>query len=501
MTTLDPSVCYNALLARDSRHDGQFFTCVKSTGIYCRPVCPARPPLFQNCSFVPSAAAAQEAGFRPCRRCRPETSPGMGAWCGTSASVQRALSLIEMGALDGGDVNMLAERLGMGDRHLRRLFQAHLGATPVAVAQTRRLLLAQQLIHQTVLPMSDVALASGFGSVRRFNEAFQKLHGHAPTELRRLSPSAQANVAQRGAGIDLLLAYRPPYDWTGLLNFLRLRAIPGVELVGEEGYRRIIDLEGVTGRIEVSHVLERQALKLTVHGARLTSLPAIIARVRRVFDLDAEPVAIESALSEDPVLAPLVAARPGLRVPGAWDGFEIAVRAILGQQITVVGARRLAAQLVDALGLPVPDDIAQPGLSHAFPRPERLTLEALSVLGMPQARRASLASLARAVIEHPRLFERYASLAQAVEQLRALPGIGEWTAQYIAMRALCESDAFLAADVGVQRAMAIDGLRPTAQALLRHAEQWRPWRAYAVLHLWASEAPVTSEEKNHAPVA
>ena len=488
---LDSSVCYAALLARDSRHDGQFFTCVKTTGIYCRPVCPARPPLFKNCSFVLSAAAAQDAGFRPCLRCRPESSPGMGAWCGTSTSVQRALSLIEMGSLDEGDVTALAERLGMGDRHLRRLFQQHLGATPVAVAQTRRLLLAQQLIHETSLSMTDVALASGFGSVRRFNETFQALHSKPPSALRRLQ--AKPGAIHPGADIELLLSYRPPYDWPSMLGFLRARAIPGVELVDEHQYQRVIRLDGRVGRIAVSHVPERGALKVRVSFPKLAALPVIIARVRRVFDLNAEPQAIATALSADARLAPLVQARPGLRLPGAWDGFEIAVRAILGQQITVAGATRLAAKLVDLLGCPLAVDTGHPALSHAFPSPDQFTEEALSSLGMPQARRSSLVSLARAVSLQPHLFERHASLEQAVEQLRVLPGIGEWTAQYIAMRALSESDAFLAADVALQRIMANgEGQRPTARALLQRAEPWRPWRAYAVMHLWASDASAAS---------
>lgn len=493
MVQLDSSVCYAALLARDSRHDGRFFTCVKSTGVYCRPVCPARPPLFKNCTFVPSAAAAQEAGFRPCLRCRPESSPGMGAWCGTSASVQRALALIEMGALDEGKVDTLADRLGMGDRHLRRLFQEHLGATPVAVAQTRRLLLAQQLIRQTALPMSDVALASGFGSIRRFNEAFQKLHGKAPTALRRL----QASQGSSGSNtdIELLLSYRPPYDWTGILEFLRMRAIPGVELVDGTHYRRVIDIQGHIGSIVVSDVPERHALRVKVRFPRLTALPAIIARVRRVFDLNAEPLAIGAQLSQDPRLAPLVSRRPGLRVPGAWDGFEIAVRAILGQQITVTGASRLAARLVEMAGQRVQDDMGHTALTHAFPRPAQLDEATLQSLGMPQARRRSLHALARTVMAHPELFDPHASLEEAVEALKALPGIGEWTAQYIAMRALCESDAFLAADVGVQRALVDEGTRPRAQDLLRQAEAWRPWRAYAVVHLWASE-----KEQHHASV-
>ncbi|MFT3857118.1 MAG: AlkA N-terminal domain-containing protein [Aquabacterium sp.] len=504
----DPALCYQAVLARDRRYDGRFFTCVKSTGIYCRPICPARPPLLKHCEFVTSAAAAQQAGFRPCLRCRPESSPGMGAWCGTSTSVQRALSLIEMGALDEGDVTGLAERLGLGDRHLRRLFQQHLGTTPMAVAQTRRLLLAQQLIQQTQLPMADVAMASGFGSIRRFNETFLALFGRAPSALRRKGGQAAPGAAD--TDITLRLAYRPPYDWPRLLAFLKTRAIPGVEHVDEQAYRRVIDLRddassaapspqpphapqghGI-GFLEVRHLPEYHSLAVKVRCSRLDRLPAIIARVRRMFDLDADPVAIEAALSRDARLQPIVAAQTGLRLPGAWDPFETAVRAILGQQITVTGAIRLAGQFVDAMGyrldtLGVPSP--HPALSHLFPRPTDVSDEGLQPLGMPGARKAALKALAQQAAAEVQLLQPAASLEEAVARLSSLPGIGEWTAQYIAMRGLHESDAFLAGDIGVQRALATDGVRPTPKALLAHAEAWRPWRAYAVLHLWTSETP------------
>lgn len=488
---LDSTICYEAVLARDTRYDGQFFTCVKTTKIYCRPICPAKPPLPQHCTFVPSAAAAQDAGYRPCLRCRPESSPGMGAWCGTSTSVQRALSLIDLGALDGGNVASLADRLGMGDRHLRRLFSQHLGTSPLAVAQTRRLLLAKQLIHQTNLPMTDVALASGFGSVRRFNETFQHLFGRPPGALRR----HKAPTATPGSDIELLLAYRPPYNWPCMLDFLRARAIPGVECVDQQNYSRVIDIDGHIGLVVVDHLPDRQALRVKVRTTKLAQLPSIIARVRRVFDLSADPVAIAASLSRDARLAPLIAAQPGLRVPGAWDGFETAVRAVLGQQITVTGATRLAAQLVGLLGQAIRGWPDHPGLTHAFPQPEAFNLAALAPLGMPTTRRAALADLATSVMARPHLLTHQHSLEEAVAQLCALPGIGEWTAQYIAMRALRESDAFPAADIGLQRAMAVNGERPSARALLQHAEQWRPWRAYAVLHLW------TSETTHHATAA
>ncbi len=484
---LTPSVCHRAVLARDARYDGRFFTCVKTTGIYCRPICPARPPKLENCLFVPTAAAAQAAGYRPCLRCRPESSPDLDAWRGTSATVSRALKMIESGALDDGDVGSLAERLEIGERQLRRLFRQHVGATPISVAQTRRVLLAKQLIHQTDLAMIEIAIASGFGSVRRFNEAFQRLYDRPPSELRRrkLPPSAAPEIS-------LLLPYRPPYDWAAMIQFLQLRAIAGVEVVTDKTYSRVIELggelRGVTGSIHVADAPEHSALRVVVRFARLNALPTIIARVRRMFDLSAEPTAIATALSCDPFLAPLVAARPGLRVPGGWDPFEIAVRAVLGQQITVKAATRLAGRIVAAIGSPCAESPAVPGLTHAFPQPERFILHAMAGLGMTGARAMAIAGIAAAAVADARLFDPRGDLPEAVARLCELPGIGEWTAQYIAMRALGESDAFLAGDVGIQRRFDLNGRRPNVSKLLRHAERWRPWRAYAMLHLWRADA-------------
>ncbi|HSI15481.1 MAG TPA: AlkA N-terminal domain-containing protein [Chthoniobacter sp.] len=497
---LDPSVCYRAVKARDARYDERFFTCVKSTGIYCRPICPARPPKLENCLFVPTAAAAQEAGFRPCLRCRPESSPDLDAWRGTSATVSRALKLIEGGALDEGDVASLAERLEIGERHLRRLFQQHIGAAPVTVAQTRRVLLAKQLLHQTDLSMIEVALASGFGSVRRFNETFQHLYQRPPGELRR-----RAAAISPAPEISLLLPYRPPYDWETMRRFLEVRAIEGLETVTQESYSRVIELRGIIGSITVEHAPKHDALRVAVRFPHLAALSVIIARIRRMFDLSADPGAIAATLSADPALAPLVAARPGLRVPGAWDGFEIAVRAVLGQQVTLQAGTRLASKAVAAFGTPVTGDLAIEGLTHSFPRPERFEMEQIAQLGMPRARAAALAGVAAAVVADPHLFDPRRDLEDAVARLRELPGIGEWTAQYIAMRALGESDAFLAGDVALQRIIATDGKRPTMSELLTHAERWRPWRAYAVLHLWMSDAepsnPKITRKKTHHALA
>jgi AraC family transcriptional regulator of adaptative response / DNA-3-methyladenine glycosylase II len=352
--------------------------------------------------------------------------------------------------------------------------------------------------------MIEVALGSGFGSVRRFNETFQRLYGRPPSELRRRA-SATAGAISPSPEISLLLPYRPPYDWVAMIRFLEARAIAGLEMVTKESYSRVIDVGEATGSITVTHAPDQSALRVAVRFPQWNVLPMIIARVRRMFDLSADPGSIASALSSDPILAPLISARPGLRLPGGWDGFEIAVRAVLGQQITLKAATHLAGRVVSAVGVPVKDTIGIPGLTHAFPRPDRFNARALARLGMPKDRAAALEGVAAAIMADPHLFDPRRDLADAVARLRNLRGIGEWTAQYIAMRALGESDAFLAADVGVQRSFASNGCRPGAAELLAHAERWRPWRAYAVLHLWMADAavPQTSlrKETNHALAA
>lgn len=480
---MNHDACYRAIQTRDARFDGRLFIGVHTTGIYCRPICPARTPKKANVSFYASAAAAQEAGFRPCLRCRPEASPNLAIWRGTANTVARATQLIEAGALDGGDMEALADRVGVGERQLRRLFQQHVGASPIAVAQTRRILLAQQLLHQTNLTMAEVALASGFGSVRRFNEAFRTLFNRPPAKLRG---ARRAGDERAGNEIAIRLPYRPPYDWQTILTFLAARAIPGVESVDAGAYTRTIAFGGDHGAIRVAPG-EGNTLAVSVDFPRVDKLPAIIARVRRIFDLAADPLVIAAHLREDPKLAPLVAARPGLRVPGAWSGFELAVRAILGQQITVGAATRLAGILANTFGEPH----ARPqraNLTRIFPSAQRLATADLSVLGMPRARIKSLAALATAVAADPEIFGARRGLDDAIAQLTALDGIGEWTAQYIAMRELREPDAFPASDIGLLRAMTgKDNKRPTPAWLLSRAEKWRPWRAYAALHLWAAD--------------
>jgi AraC family transcriptional regulator, regulatory protein of adaptative response / DNA-3-methyladenine glycosylase II len=498
---LDREACYRALLTRDARFDGQFFIAVRTTGIYCRPICPARAPKLEHIEFMPSAAAAQAAGYRPCLRCRPETSPQLAAWHGTYSTVSRAMALIAAGALNGDAVDDLAGRLGIGERQLRRLFRKHLGASPNVVAQTRRVLFAKQLISDTTLSMTEVALAAGFGSVRRFNDTFQKLYGRPPRSLRR-----DGAVVTIGSAVDLTLTFKPPYDWAAIIGFLATRAIPGVENVQGDEYARTIHLSGATGTIVVRPAIRQNALSASIRFPVVAALPAIVERIRHLFDLGADPAVIGAHLSEDPALAKLVEARPGLRVPGAWDGFELAVRGILGQQISVGAARGLAGKLVAAFGtkLPATDEPAIAELTHAFPSPNQIACadNLAATLGMPRQRAAAISTLAEAALADPRLFEPGQGLDESITRLRSLAGIGEWTAQYIAMRALGEPDAFPTGDIGLLRAMATESGRPTPAQLQAHAARWRPWRSYAALHLWASDpiAKRATEETSNETV-
>lgn len=491
MEQLDPQICYRALQSRDPRFDGRLFVGVTSTGIYCRPVCPAGSVKFENCRFFPSAAAAQEAGFRPCLRCRPETAPDLGAWRGTSNTVSRGLALIAEGALDGDDasVDALASRLGIGERQLRRLFEQHLGASPISVAQTRRVLFAKQLIHDTRLPMNEIALAAGFGSVRRFNETFRKLFKRPPSALRRKAISSLPEGSVAATGVTVRLRYRPPYDWPAMLSFLRARAIDGVEKINGDIYCRTVLQEGQVGTVEIAHLPERESLNVTIRFPSVRALPAIVARVRRVFDLGADVATIGAHLAQDPLLAPLIAERPGLRAPGGWDGFELAIRAILGQQVTVEAARQLAGRLVRLCGTTLPArQRSHPAVTLAFPSASKVAAADLSSLGMPAARRTALTALAEAALADPNLFQPLGTVEETVARLRAIRGVGEWTAHYIALRAVRETDAFPASDIGLLRGAARNGSRPSPAELQGRAEPWRPWRAYAAQHLWAADA-------------
>jgi AraC family transcriptional regulator of adaptative response / DNA-3-methyladenine glycosylase II len=468
---------YRAVLARDVRFDGRLFVGVRTTGVFCRPICRARTPRLENVDFYASAAAAQQAGFRPCLLCRPESSPDVAAWRGSSATVSRALVLIGEGALDEGSVESLASRLGMGERQLRRLFDKHLGTSPVAVAQSRRVLFAKKLVHETSLSMTEIAHASGFGSVRRFNEAFVDAMGRAPTSLRRASSNKGAK------GTTLTLGYVPPFEWSQFVAFFRARALPGVEHVDDAGYTRTIAFGDQVGTIHVAPAAKKDALSLTVVFPDVTRLPTIVARVRRMFDLDADVGAIGRVLRRDPALRPRVRARPGLRVPGAWDPFESAIRAILGQQVSVARAGQLAGVIIDRWGAPFASD--HPALTRVFPSASVLA-EVLpeARLGMPGARVKALATLAREAAQNGALFSPSTSIEDARAILRGLSGIGSWTEEYVALRALRDPDGFPASDVGILRALEVNGERPSAEDVALRAEAWRPFRAYAAQHLW-----------------
>jgi AraC family transcriptional regulator of adaptative response / DNA-3-methyladenine glycosylase II len=461
---MDTRVYDRARLARDARFDGRFFIAVTSTGIYCRPVCPAPTAKASNIRYYPSAAAAAEAGFRPCLRCRPEASPGTPAWLGASASVSRALKLIGESALDDGGVETLAGRLGIGSRHLRRLFLRYLGATPVAVAQTRRVHFAKKLIDETSLPMAQVAMAAGFGSIRRFNATFQKLYGRTPGELRK-AVRRERNGNEEAGGYTFRLGYRPPFDWDSLVEFLSSRAIPGVETVTRQEYRRTISLQGRAGVIAVRQVRDRNYLEAHIQYPDPAALFHIVERVRRIFDLGADPTEVSEHLRQDAGLSAIVRAYPGLRVPGCWDGFEVSVRAILGQQVSVKGASTMAGRLAKEFGSPLPD-----GAGVLFPSAEALARADLTTIGLTKQRAQSIRELSAAVARGEIAFDGSLDPERFEERITKIPGIGPWTAQYIAMR-LGEPDAFPSGDLY---------LRDVACG----ADAWRPWRAYAAMYFW-----------------
>ncbi len=476
---LDLQVCSRARLSRDPRFDGKFFIGVRTSGVYCRPICPAPTAKENNCNYFPTAAAASEAGFRPCLRCRPECSPGTPAWLGTPNTVSRALRLIAESGLAETSMEDLAERLGVGSRHLRRLFVRHLGATPSAVAQTRRLHFAKKLIDETSLSMSEVALASGFGCVRRYNAAIRKTYDRTPTQIRRL---ARQKTIPAEDQYFFRLRFRPPYNWNGMLAFLAPRATPGVEVVEGGSYRRSISLNGKHGYFSVALDEVGSALAVRVQFGDPQSLFFIIERVRAMFDLSADWTAIVESLRADPDLARRAKAQPGLRVPGCWDGFEMAVRAILGQQITVKGATTLAGRLVRACGVAFP---AADGLTHVFPQPAVLADADLRSIGLTKARAETIRAFARAVRDGEIRFGGITESQSFLRRLCEVPGIGSWTAQYVAMRALGEPDAFPSGDLGLAHALGLEGTRE----LERRAEAWRPWRAYAAMYLWSMGGP------------
>ena len=476
---LDADSCYVALRARDARFDGRFFVGVSSTGIYCRPVCAVRPPRRENCSFFPSAAAAELRGYRPCLRCRPELAPGFATIDASAVLARRAAGMIEDTLLAEEDVDAIGARLGVTGRHLRRVFGAEFGVSPVQYAQTQRLLLAKRLLTDTAMPMIDVAMASGFSSVRRFNALLRERYRLSPSQLR-----GRSGPADTDAPLSFDLAYRPPYDWTWMLGFLGARTVGGVESVTAGAYRRTVrvNTDGLerVGWLEVRSVRERPTLRVRLDPALGRCVAPVIARVKRLFDTDCRPDEVCAALG------PLAADAPGLRLPGAFDGFELAVRAILGQQVSVKAAHTLGARIAERFGTPVVTPHRE--LTLLFPHAETLAAASsadVAACGIVRSRAEAIVALARALHERRISLEPGVDVDVAVAALQSLPGIGEWTAQYVAMRALGWPDAFPATDLGVLKAL---GVRSRAAAL-QAASRWRPWRGYAVMHLWRRGAP------------
>jgi AraC family transcriptional regulator, regulatory protein of adaptative response / DNA-3-methyladenine glycosylase II len=487
---LDWQVCSRARLSRDPRFDGKFFIGVVGSHVYCRSICPAPTAKEKNVRYFATAAAAAEAGFRPCLRCRPECSPGTPAWMGTSNTVSRALRLIGETGLEDGGVEVLAGRLGVGSRHLRRLFLKHLGATPIAVANTRRLHFAKKLIDETRLSMTQISLAPGFGCVRRFNAGIRKVYHRTPTQIRRLARQKQNEPENQYL---FRLRFRPPYDWNGMLSFLSARAIPGVEIVEAGVYRRSISLNGNHGSFEVSLDETNHTLIVRVQFGDPRSLFFITERIRAMFDLNADWSTIVGSLKTDAVLAARISRHEGLRVPGCWNGFELTVRAILGQQISVKGATTLSGRLVKMFGETFP---APGGITHLFPNPEKLKDANVAAIGLPAARAKTIRELAHAAYDGRISFEGIIDTDDFLRRLCEIPGIGSWTAQYVAMRALGEPDAFPCGDLGLIRALNV----PSARDLERRAEAWRPWRAYAAIHLWStSNTEHISSTPDHPP--
>ena len=484
-TALDADACYRAVAAHDARFDGAFFIGVTSTGIYCRPVCRVKTPRRENCRFFAHASQAEGAGFRPCLRCRPELAPQTLAWSAQDASAllaQHAARLLDSPDAWGDEVPSvagLAARLGVSDRHLRRVFEAELGVSPMDWLQTRRLLAAKQLLADTRLPVAQVALAAGFASLRRFNAAFAAQYRMSPTALRR-----DGSEAKPGDGIAVTLGYRAPYDVREMLQFLQQRGLVGVEQIDVAAHTvaRTLRLDDDTrGWIACRFEPEQHRVQVRVADSLAPQLPRLIARVRAWLDLDADPAAIHAVLGADyPALA-------GLRVPGTLDGFELAVRAVVGQQVTVAAARTLTTRLVERFGTPLATPID--GLTRLFPTPAALAAgsgDELGQLGLVSQRQAAIHALAQAVSSGQISLHAGADVQTTMDSLKALPGIGAWTADYIALRALRWPDAFPSGDVALQKALAPEGQRLTARAAESRAERWRPWRAYAVIRAWHS---------------
>ena len=504
---LDQERCYRAVVSRDARFDGHFITAVRTTGIYCRPSCPATTPKRANVEFLPTAGAAQQRGYRACRRCLPDAVPGSPDWNVRADLAARAMRLISDGVVERDGVPGLATRLGYSERHLNRVLTAELGAGPLALARAHRAHTARLLIETTPLGMADVAFAAGFASVRQFNDTVRAVYGVAPTTLRadagRRRPTAAAGT------LVLRLPFRPPFDAEGLLRFFAARAVAGVETLGDDGYVRTLRLPhgGATVALQLPDATVARAAgpaimtsdgaareaNATGRSAHVTAtlrladprdLGPAVARVRRLLDLDADPVAVDELLSADPGLAKAVDEVPGIRLPGSVDGAETAIRTLLGQQVSVAAARTAAARLTEALGERLPPALASPGAELLFPTPAAIAEHGADVLTGPARRIASIRTVAAALADGTLALDPGRDPADLRAELLALPGVGPWTAGYLAMRVLGEPDELLAEDLGVRRGAAALGLPSDIPGLTARAAAWRPWRSYAATHLW-----------------
>jgi AraC family transcriptional regulator of adaptative response / DNA-3-methyladenine glycosylase II len=485
--TLNRESCYRALTAKDTRFDGVFFTGVKTTGIYCRPVCAVKTPRESSCTFFTTAAAAEAAGFRPCLRCRPELAP----YALQQNLAHAVWQLIAAGALNDGNSERLAVEVGLSSRQLRRVLLQHFGVTPVELAQTQRLLFAKKLLQETNLSMAELAFSAGFGSVRRFNALFVARYGLAPTAIRRAAAKTDSSGMD---GLTLRLAYRPPFAWTEILRYLAARALPGVEAIDQTGqvksYMRSVRIDTATGWLCVTHLASKRQLEIKVAPVLAPVLMSLLSRVRKQFDLDANPEVIQAHLQPDALLGNLIAAIPGLRVPGGFDAFELAVRAVLGQQVSVAGASTLSGRLVARFGDRIDTPFA--GVTHHFPLAEQLAKVAvadLAKIGLPIARAETIRNLAQFAAQGGLMLKPGATLEHTVAHLKTVRGIGDWTAHYIALRALRFPDAFPAGDLGLQKAAAevnSSTTRLTEKQLTARARTWSPWRGYAAMILWHS---------------
>ncbi|MFZ0664475.1 MAG: AlkA N-terminal domain-containing protein [Acidimicrobiales bacterium] len=494
--------CYKAAQSKDSRFDGWFFTAVTSTGIYCRPSCPAKTPKSENVRFFATSAGAQQGGFRACLRCRPDAAPGSPEWLGRADVAARAVKLILFGVVDTYGVSGLASRLGYSERQLHRVLMAEVGTGALALARAQRAQTARLLLETTDLPVAHVAFASGFASIRQFNDTVKEIFARTPTELRTAAekrrPETTTTTADSRQSISLRLAFRKPFCAEVLVDFLRVRAIPGVEAVYGNTYYRSLNLPNGPGTVELTPDDGYVTAVFTLSDLR--DLTTAVARCRHLLNLDSDPVAVDLELSKDPMLRPFIKGHPGLRVPGAADGFEIATRAVIGQQVSVAGARTVAARIAQAAGEPVETTQGETmhGVTHTFPSADALADLAAKrpdAFGMPAGRRRALQSLAESVAVGKVTIDPGADPEELTMQLTELPGIGSWTASYVVMRALGDPDAFMPTDLGLRRAAVQLGMPDDERSLVKRAERWRPWRAYAMCHLWSAQSSTASSKQ------